>query len=177
MDARWTWRVVGLQAVLVCLSGCSGDRSPEPVAEQPAAKTATPEVPPNEASPVPVQWQDHAQGLPFVMSYEKGMEMAKSQDKPAMLFVTTTWCGWCTKLAKENFNDPEVKDLLKNFVCVIVDGDTEKDAKTQLGATRGYPHIIFVSAGGNKLADCLGYKPVSAFKPIVQNALQRSRSG
>lgn len=174
MFARLTRFAVGLQALALCLSGCTGDRSQESVAEKSAAKTssaATSDVP-----PVPAEWQDHAQGLPFVLGYEKGMEIAKSQDKPAMLFVTTTWCGWCTKLAKENFNDPEVKDLLKNFVCVIVDGDTEKEATRQLGATQGYPHIIFVSATGVKLADCLGYKPVSEFEPIVQEALQRSRS-
>ena len=29
-----------------------------------------------------------------------------------MFFVTTTWCGWCKKLARENFRDPEVKKLL-----------------------------------------------------------------
>ena len=175
MFARLVRCAAVLQALAICLSGCSADRSQEPVAEKTGAKTSPATVP--DVPAVPVQWQDHAQGLPFVMGYENGIGMAKSQAKPAMLFVTTTWCGWCTKLAKENFNDPEVKELLKNFVCVIVDGDTEKDAKMQLGATRGYPHIVFVSATGANLAECLGYKPVSQFKPIVQDALQRSRGG
>ena len=43
-----------------------------------------------------------------------------------MMFITTTWCGWCKKLANESFNNPEIRDLLANFVCVIVDGDTSR---------------------------------------------------
>ncbi len=65
--------------------------------------------------------------------------------------------------------------MLESFVCVIVDGDTEKQAKAQLGATRGYPYVVFVSYRGEKLGECLGYKPVSGFKPIVQEALGRAR--
>ena len=71
----------------------------------------------------PKNWDEHTQGLPFVVGYDKGMNAAAAENKPVMMFVTTTWCGLCRKLAEENFNDTEVKELLTNFVCVIVDGD------------------------------------------------------
>jgi thioredoxin-related protein len=88
-----------------------------------------------------------------------------------MVFVTTTWCGWCKKLAEENFNDPEVKKLLEeNFVCVIVDGDTEKETAKKFGV-RGFPHIIFQSQQGDVLEECKGYRPVDKFKPLVEQAL------
>ena len=82
----------------------------------------------------PKNWDDHTQGLPFEVGYDRGMKAASNQNKPAMVFVTTTWCGWCKKLANENFNDSEVKQLLTNFVCVIVDGDVETAAAKKLGA-------------------------------------------
>ena len=124
----------------------------------------------------PKDWDDHTQGLPFVFGYEEGMAAASSQNKPAMLFVTATWCGWCKKLAQENFNDEEVKELLSNFVCVIVDGDVETQAAAKLGAN-GYPHIVFVSPTGDKLSECSGYASVSEFKPLVEQALEKSRRG
>lgn len=122
----------------------------------------------------PKNWADHTQGLPFIVGYEAGMKAAEEQKKPAMMFVTTTWCGWCKKLAAENFNDPEVKELLSNFVCVIVDGDEEKSAASKLGS-KGYPHLVFLSAEGEKLGQQSGYAPVAVFKPLVQEALEKSR--
>ncbi len=122
----------------------------------------------------PKNWDEHTQGLPFVVGYDKGMNAAAAENKPAMMFVTTTWCGWCKKLAEENFNDAEVKELLTNFVCVIVDGDEEKAAGQKLSAN-GYPHIVFVSAKGDKLAENSGYAPVAEFKAVVQKALDKSR--
>ena len=123
------------------------------------------------------EWDEHTQGLPFVVGYEKGLELAQSEGKPAMMFVTTTWCGWCKKLASESFNDPEVQELLKRLVCVIVDGDTEKDAQATLGADQGYPHVIFLSANGKKIGECVGYVPVDEFKQIVEQALAQADAG
>ena len=61
-------------------------------------------------------------GLPFFLGYENGLAAAKSSNKPVMFFVTATWCGWCKRLARESFTDPQIKKLLENFVLVIVDG-------------------------------------------------------
>lgn len=120
------------------------------------------------------KWAEHTQQLPFVVGYEKGLAEAKAQNKPAMLFVTTTWCGYCTKLAHENFTDTEIKSLLGNFVLVIVDGDTEPDALSALNSTEGFPHIIFQSASGERLSEQLGYAPVADFKKVIQEALDNS---
>ncbi len=122
-------------------------------------------------------WDEHTQGLPFVIGYEQGMKQAEAEKKPAMMFVTADWCGFCTRHAEENFNDPEIKELLSNFVCVIVDGDKEKIARLKLNATNGYPHFVFLSHDGTKLAESFGYTPVEAFKPIVEEALSKANSG
>lgn len=120
------------------------------------------------------EWDSHTQGLPFVFGYEQGMAQARQTGKPAMLFVTTTWCGWCKKLAKESFRDGEIRSLLtKHFVCVIVDGDRETVAKRKYGV-RGYPHVIFVTPDGNKLGECRGYVPADQFRRIVRGAINRA---
>jgi thiol:disulfide interchange protein len=120
------------------------------------------------------KWAEHTQRLPFVIGYEKGLAEAKAKDKPLMLFVTTTWCGWCTKLAQENFNDETVKALLGKFVLVIVDGDTEPEALAALEAKQGFPHLIFQSAAGQRLAEQVGYAPVDVFAKVVDDALAKA---
>jgi uncharacterized protein YyaL (SSP411 family) len=92
------------------------------------------------------------------------------------MFVTATWCGWCKRLAEDGFNDPEVRKLLEKLVCVIVDGDTETDAKSKLTATEGYPTVVFVTPEGSELARSVGYKPADEFKAIVESALAAARS-
>jgi hypothetical protein len=136
------------------------------------------EPPQHAPSPgIPPQWQEHTQGLPFVIGYGRGLEMARAEHKPAMMFVTTISCVYCKKLAVEDFNDPATRELLANFVCVIVDGQSEWEAVRELGATQGVPYIVFLSADGQKLDDCLGYRPPEQFRAIVQRALQKARAG
>ncbi|MBI4863315.1 MAG: thioredoxin family protein [Candidatus Riflebacteria bacterium] len=146
MSTRFAWPLVALGALVLFAAGCGSSGG---------------------------TFEDHTQGLPFVFGYDKGLEAAKAQGKPTMMFVTTTWCGWCKKLARENFTDPRIKGLLKNFVLVIVDGDKEKEGKARLKADQGYPHIVFLSRSGEKVAECVGYRPVDKFTPIVQEAVQR----
>lgn len=150
MGARLTFIVAALLLSIGLLAGCGGSATG------------------------PKDWDDHTQGLPFEVGYDQGMKAAAAQDKPAMLFVTTTWCGWCKKLADENFNDAEVKELLAHFVCVIVDGDVETAAAQKLGAN-GYPHIVFLSTKGETLGEFSGYGTVAEFKPVVEKALQKAR--
>jgi thioredoxin-related protein len=128
------------------------------------------------STPTPDKWAEHTQGLPFIVGYDEGRAAAAAQGKPAMMFITTTWCGWCKKLANESFNDPEIRNLLANFVCVIVDGDTESDAMRKLGAGGGFPQIVFVSPGGEILGGCLGYVPAEKFKSVTEEALRQSRA-
>lgn len=119
-------------------------------------------------------WSDHTQGLPFVMGYEAGLQQASSQGKPAMLFVTTTWCSWCKKLAKEAFNDAEIRQILTDkFVCVIIDGDTEREAVSTLGVD-GYPHVVFHNTAGQKVDEVIGYVPAPEFRAHLDGVLQSS---
>ena len=119
-------------------------------------------------------WAGHTQGLPFVMGYEQGTARAQAENRPAMYFVTTTWCGWCKRLADENFNDPGVRELLDQFTLVLVDGDSEAAAARQLGA-KGFPHVVFKSSEGETLEVVQSYLPVDDFKPIVERALAHGR--
>ena len=170
MYPRVIWPPVVSIVVMMWLSGCGSSESETPSVQNDVPVETEASVPTLDPA-LEEKWAEHTQGLPFVVGYRRGVNLAEEQGKPVMLFVTTTWCGWCKKLSKESFNEQEIKELLKNFVCVIVDGDTEKSALTELGATEGYPHVIFVSQEGEKIGECLGYRPATEFKAIVEQAL------
>ena len=171
------WLVLLALAAGVGLAGCDSEQPQKSASGTGKAETKGPPPIPELTAAEKEKWGDHTQDLRFVIGYEKGLELARSHDKPAMMFVTTTWCGWCKRLANENFNDPEVQRLLDSFILVIVDGDTEEDAQRALDFPGGYPYIAFVTPNGEKLGSVRGYRPVKDFKPIVQEALDRARGG
>lgn len=98
----------------------------------------------------------------------KAQAQAKAENKLVLLdFTGSDWCGWCIKLNKEVFSQPEFADYAKrNLVCVEVDfpmkkklSAEQKKANDALAAKyniRGYPTIIVLNGEGKKVGE-LGY--------------------
>jgi len=122
---------------------------------------------PTEASLGEGKWQEHMLGMPYVVGYAAGMQQAAAEDKPAMVLLTTTWCKWCKKLAKETLADPQIEPILReHFVLVLVDGDTEPAVKEQWNSS-GYPHVLFLSPEEELLAERKGFATVSEFQALL----------
>ena len=60
--------------------------------------------------------------------YKAALEQAAKTDRPVLLdFTGSDWCGWCIKLDKETFSQPEFKTFAeKNLVLVTVDFPNNK---------------------------------------------------
>jgi thioredoxin-related protein len=173
-------RAFGVLALAgVLLTGCGDSDTAKDTAQTGETSAAgnktvgSPKIPPLSPE-LAAKWREHTLDLPFVVGYEQGKQLAAENGRPAMMFVTTTWCIWCKRLSEGSFHDEDVKRMLSQFVCVIVDGDTEPDALAALGANEGFPHIIFLSADGRQIGECKGYLPLDQFKPIVEAALAQA---
>src|SRR5438067_504175 len=100
----------------------------------------------------------------------KAVAQAKAEKKLVMLdFTGSDWCGWCIKLNKEVFSQPEFADYAKkNLVLVEVDfphskqqSDALKEANQNLQQkyhVEGYPTIIVLDGEGKKVGE-LNYEP------------------
>ena len=84
-------------------------------------------------------------------------------------FTGSDWCGWCVKLDREVFSQPEFKEYAaKNLVLVEVDfpqtkaQSKEQQAKNKALAEkysiRGYPTVLIFNAAGKEIGK-LGYMP------------------
>src|SRR5256885_17104543 len=67
--------------------------------------------------------QVRGEDLKWLTDLPKAQEQAKAEKKLVMLdFTGSDWCGWCIKLHKEVFSQPEFSDYAKkNLVLVEVD--------------------------------------------------------
>lgn len=114
--------------------------------------------------------QLQAEDVKWLTELPKAQEQARAEKKLVMLdFTGSDWCGWCIKLNKEVFSQPEFADYAKkNLVLVEVDfprnkpqSEAQKKANADLQtkySIEGYPTIIVLDSNGNKLGD-LGYEP------------------
>ncbi len=61
-------------------------------------------------------------------SWEEAYELNQTAPKKVFIDLYTDWCGWCKKMDKETFTDPEVvKFINDNFYAVKFDAEQEKD--------------------------------------------------
>ena len=95
--------------------------------------------------------------------YKKAQEQAKTGNKLVLLdFTGSDWCGWCIKLNREVFSQPEFKSYAtKNLVLVEVDFPRAKaqaasvkmqneELASQYGI-QGFPTIVVLNGQGKKV--------------------------
>jgi len=120
----------------------------------------------------------HAAESGWLTDYAKAQKQAAEENKPMVLnFTGSDWCGWCIRLDKEVFSQPEFVDYAKtNVVLVKLDFPRSKpqsaaekkqnEALAQKFGIEGYPTIIVLDPKGKQLGS-LGYEKGGAAKWIA----------
>jgi len=103
-------------------------------------------------------------------SYEDGKALAEREKKPMLVDCYAEWCGWCKKLDKEVFTDPEVINLCQQFVCIKVDVERRRDLS---GAFRvgSFPTAVVLDRSGREVYRIVGYKPAAQYAADLRRAL------
>jgi len=103
--------------------------------------------------------------------YKAALEQAAKENKPVLLdFTGSDWCGWCIKLTKETFSQPEFQKFAeKNLILVELDfpnnkpqPDSVKKQNAELQAkygVEGFPTLVLLNSKGKEIARNPGYLP------------------
>ena len=110
--------------------------------------------------------------ITWVFTLGEGMTLAQSSKKPLMVDFYASWCGWCKKLDKDVYTNPEVVALSKEFVCVKVDTDKYGADASKYGV-QGLPTIAFLNADGTVIDKIVGYSPAPDFATSMKKALKK----
>ncbi len=107
-------------------------------------------------------------GIDWHTSYEEGMARGKAQKKNVFINFYTDWCGFCTKMYKETFTDPEVIGYMNDhFISIKVNSDNQQKVATRY-YVRGLPTSWFVSDEGEKISSLPGYVPADMLIKILK---------
>jgi thiol:disulfide interchange protein len=147
-----TGRFLGL-LVGCCLAGMLGaliwyGSEPEPPAVQSTALAER------------VSWTDFGQGL----------QKAGASAKPLMVAFVTGWCGYCRKMDRVTWKDPDVLDELAEMVAVRVNAEESVERNGYSGVDIAgrfgvgtYPTMLLLDSNGRELSRAVGYKSPREF--------------
>nr|WP_139275924.1 DUF255 domain-containing protein [Sinomicrobium oceani] len=126
------------------------------------------------------------------MSWEKAVAKSKQDTSPKKIFVDvyTDWCGWCKKMDKDTFANPEVAAYMRDkFYMVKLDGEGKEEIayngrtfKYVAAGRRGYhelaaallqnrlsyPTVVFLNEKQQLLSPVPGYQTPEKFLKIAR---------
>lgn len=123
------------------------------------------------------------------ISFEKAIELNKTNPKPIIIDVYTDWCGWCKVMDKKTFKNPVITQYInKHYYAVKFDGE-QKEPLTYRGKTfnfvpsgrtgyneftiqllngkLSYPSVVFFNKNEEFLQTLPGYKDKEQMEKLL----------
>lgn len=111
----------------------------------------------------------------FEGSWKEVLKKAKETNKPIMVDVSTSWCGYCKKMKRFTFTDNKVAAYYnENFINIEVDAENGDGLViAQKYQVRSYPTIIYFDKNEKPILYAEGYMQseefIKAGKAAIQN--------
>lgn len=122
------------------------------------------------------------------LTIDQAEEKLRQEPRKVLIDVYTDWCGWCKKMDKDTFTDPEVvAHINKNFYAVKLDAEGEKPitlkgrtfalkadykahelAVALLNGQMSFPTTVFLDEELNMLTPVPGYLDAKNMSQILK---------
>jgi protein disulfide-isomerase len=100
----------------------------------------------------------------WLRDVEQALNVARSQQRPLVLFVSSDGCVHCDKMIATTFRDVNVRQTLgSSFVAAAIKGSERPDLMEHL-RIRSFPTTLLVSPGGEVLDQMAGYVDAQQFQ-------------
>jgi thioredoxin-related protein len=106
---------------------------------------------------------------------------ARRANKPLLVDVYTDWCGWCKRMDKTTYGDPDVRDYVaRAFVPARINAEDDRRRASYQGESRtyrqfadgfrisGYPTTLFLAPDGTLITQLPGYVKPGAFLTVLR---------
>ena len=124
-------------------------------------------------------------------SWNEGYPIAVKDKKIILVDAYTDWCGWCKKMDKDTYANPDViKKLNKHFIVIKfnpelrdltydIDGQTysARDFYMQLsrGESTGFPTTYFIDPKKKSVFIDPGYRDAQTFLTILDKVIEDAK--
>jgi thioredoxin-related protein len=104
--------------------------------------------------------------LSFSEEYEAGMRRAFQEQKPVIVYFSSSSCPYCAEMEQEVLSDREVKRRLERVIFVRVEAEKRPDLVRQYGVF-GYPWTWLFEPSGKRIGNLPGYIPRKTFLRLI----------
>jgi len=113
-------------------------------------------------------------GIRWEAGFEEALKKARALGKPVMVDFWAEWCGWCHRLDRTTYVDPEVVRLSEHFVTVKVntEGASNEVAIAARYDVSTLPTIAFLSPSGRQVLRLSGFQGPGQFPRTLETARQ-----
>jgi len=134
-----------------------------------------------------LSFQTHENHLHW-QQWNDGFPKAKAENKIALIDTYTAWCGWCKKMDKDTYENPEiVSKINEHFIPIkfnpelpgtynigdtAVSGRALLSALSQGGKSSGYPTTFFYLPKQNRMYQYPGYMDAEKFGNLLDLLVQ-----
>lgn len=106
------------------------------------------------------------------------LAQAKSKNKYVLADVYTDWCGWCKRLDRDTFSDPQMMTYLNGkFVCVKVNAEQPNGrpvaSKYRVG---GFPCALVFDPTGKMIGKLSGYNRPAEYQKMLEDLIKNPPS-
>ena len=109
--------------------------------------------------------------IKWIFHFKDGLEIAKINQKPVLVFFTASWCYWCRKLNNDVFMNDDVAHLANSFVNILIDVDSQPDLIKIFGV-RGVPDIYFMDFSRKKIIQYNGNRTAEDMVHQMRSSLK-----
>jgi thioredoxin-related protein len=125
------------------------------------------------------------------LGWNEGYEKSMKTKKILLVDAYTDWCGWCKRMDKDTYSNPEViKKINKYFIPVKFNPElkgvtykindqtlTGEQLHSQLahGESTGFPTVYYIFPNKKSIFLDPGYKDAQAFLQVLDIAIAESK--
>jgi|GEM_PF-4250877 len=127
--------------------------------------TARPFDPTQETQKSPIGW---------VEDFDKGLALARQQDKPVVLFLYSDECPYCRQMQDKVFPDPSLDPFKHAFVWLKINSEKQTEFADRF-EQQGYPMIVVLNADGTELLKLSGLQHIATLAHTLSTVVSNQK--